>query len=243
MDLGDGADRFRYLIRDRDSRFNSAVDAGFARPRHPRHPHPCPSTTRQCDHRTLHRHNASRMPRPPPDHWTRHLAAVLREACRAHNTHRPQRSLRQQPPTGRAPSPSGRPGWSPGTPTARSPSRGASPTRSWPSTSSATPPGPRPGHRADHGATQVSDQRTGPVRAHPAHLARRAGCALRPPGRVQRADREPEPEDQGHQADRAGYRNFDHYRLRLLLNHARIQEDHSPTRIRTRAPGSLRRAR
>jgi transposase len=31
--------------------------------------------------------------------------------------------------------------------------------------------------------------------------------------------------------------------LRLLLNHARIQEDHSPTRIRTRAPGSLRRAR
>ena len=33
-----------------------------------------------------------------------------------------------------------------------------------------------------------------------------------------------------------GYRNFDHYRLRLLLNHGRIQEDHSPTRIRTRAP-------
>jgi transposase len=33
-----------------------------------------------------------------------------------------------------------------------------------------------------------------------------------------------------------GYRNFDHYRLRLLLNHGRIREDHSPTRIRTRAP-------
>jgi transposase len=33
-----------------------------------------------------------------------------------------------------------------------------------------------------------------------------------------------------------GYRNFDHYRLRLLLNHGRIQKDHSPTRIRTRAP-------
>jgi transposase len=33
-----------------------------------------------------------------------------------------------------------------------------------------------------------------------------------------------------------GYRNFDHYRLRLLLNHGRIHEDHSPTRIRTRAP-------
>jgi transposase len=33
-----------------------------------------------------------------------------------------------------------------------------------------------------------------------------------------------------------GYRNFDHYRLRLLLNHGRIHEDHSPTRIRTRVP-------
>jgi hypothetical protein len=33
-----------------------------------------------------------------------------------------------------------------------------------------------------------------------------------------------------------GYRNFDHYRLRLLLNHGRIRQDHSPTRIRTRAP-------
>jgi transposase len=35
-----------------------------------------------------------------------------------------------------------------------------------------------------------------------------------------------------------GYRKFDHYRLRLLLNHGRIHEDHSPTRIRTRAPRS-----
>jgi transposase len=33
-----------------------------------------------------------------------------------------------------------------------------------------------------------------------------------------------------------GYRNFDHYRLRLLLNHGRIHKDHSPTRIRTRRP-------
>jgi transposase len=33
-----------------------------------------------------------------------------------------------------------------------------------------------------------------------------------------------------------GYRNFTHYRLRLLLNHGRIREDHSPTRIRTRTP-------
>jgi hypothetical protein len=33
-----------------------------------------------------------------------------------------------------------------------------------------------------------------------------------------------------------GYRNFGHYRLRLLLNHDRIREDHSPTRIRTVTP-------
>jgi transposase len=33
-----------------------------------------------------------------------------------------------------------------------------------------------------------------------------------------------------------GYRNFAHYRLRLLLNHGRTHEDHSPTRIRTRRP-------
>jgi len=33
-----------------------------------------------------------------------------------------------------------------------------------------------------------------------------------------------------------GYRNFAHYRLRLLLNHGQIHEDHSPTRIRTRSP-------
>jgi len=34
-----------------------------------------------------------------------------------------------------------------------------------------------------------------------------------------------------------GYRNFDHYRLRLLLNHGRIRDVHSPTPIRTRRPG------
>ena len=33
-----------------------------------------------------------------------------------------------------------------------------------------------------------------------------------------------------------GYRNFTNYRLRLLLNHGRVQENHTPTRIRTRRP-------
>jgi transposase len=33
-----------------------------------------------------------------------------------------------------------------------------------------------------------------------------------------------------------GFRNFDNYRLRLLLNHGRIQDDQPVSRIRTRAP-------
>ena len=33
-----------------------------------------------------------------------------------------------------------------------------------------------------------------------------------------------------------GYRNFAHYRLRLLLNHGRIREDQRPSRIRTCRP-------
>ncbi len=33
-----------------------------------------------------------------------------------------------------------------------------------------------------------------------------------------------------------GYRSFDNYRLRLLLNHGTIREDQHTTRIRTRRP-------
>jgi hypothetical protein len=54
--------------------------------------------------------------------------------------------------------------------------------------------------------------------------------------------REPQTEDKNTKRIAPGYRNFAHYRLRLLLNHGRIREDHSPTRIRTRRPSSLRRA-
>ncbi len=35
-----------------------------------------------------------------------------------------------------------------------------------------------------------------------------------------------------------GYRNFAHYKLRLLLNGHRIREDHALTRSRTALPGS-----
>ncbi len=60
--------------------------------------------------------------------------------------------------------------------------------------------------------------------------------ALHPSRREQRADREPQPEDQKHQRIAHGYRNVTHYRLRLLLNHGRIRDDHAATRIRTRRP-------
>ena len=43
---------------------------GVRRRRHPHHPHPGPSTAGERDRRTLHRHPAPRMPRPPPDHRT-----------------------------------------------------------------------------------------------------------------------------------------------------------------------------
>jgi hypothetical protein len=50
--------------------------------------------------------------------------------------------------------------------------------------------------------------------------------------RIERPETEPQPEIKNTKRAR-GYRNFDHYRLRLLLNHGRIHEDHLPTRIRT----------
>jgi transposase len=52
------------------------------------------------------------------------------------------------------------------------------------------------------GAARVPDRRAGPPRAHPARLARRAARALHPPRGVQRPYREPQPENQEHEADR-----------------------------------------
>jgi putative transposase len=104
MDLGEGADRFRFLIRDRDSRFTAAFDAVFAS-----------AGIRII--RTPVRANAiaerfiGTLRRECLDHLLitgpRHLAAVLREYLQHYNAHRPHRSLDQRSPAGGTPPGSG----------------------------------------------------------------------------------------------------------------------------------------
>jgi putative transposase len=88
MDLGERADRFRFLIRDRDSKFTAAFDANAIAERF------VGTLRREClDHLLIT--------------GPRHLAAVLGEYVRHHNAHRPHRSLDQRPPAGGTPPPSG----------------------------------------------------------------------------------------------------------------------------------------
>ena len=70
IDLGDQAEQFRFLIRDRDSKFTAAFDAVFASADIRILRCPVRTPTRQRDRRTLHRHSAPGMPRSPPDHRT-----------------------------------------------------------------------------------------------------------------------------------------------------------------------------
>jgi transposase InsO family protein len=101
IDLGDRANRFRFLIRDRDSKFTAAFDAVFAGAdiRIIRTPVQAPRAN------SITERWIGTLPRECLDHLLitgpRHLAAVLREYLRYYNSHRPHRSLHQQPPAGR----------------------------------------------------------------------------------------------------------------------------------------------
>jgi transposase InsO family protein len=103
MDLGDRADRFQFLIRDRDSKFTTAFDAVFtgADIRIIRTPIQAPRANAIAERfiGTLRRECLDHLLITGP----RHLDIVLREYIEHFNTHRPHRSLDQRPPTGGTP--------------------------------------------------------------------------------------------------------------------------------------------
>jgi putative transposase len=107
MDLGEHADRFRFLIRDRDSKFTAAFDAVFtgADIRIIRTPIRAPRANAIAERfiGTLRRECLDHLLITGP----RHLEVVLREYVQHFNTHRPHRSLDQHRPAGRTPPCSG----------------------------------------------------------------------------------------------------------------------------------------
>jgi putative transposase len=100
MDLGDRADQFRFLIRDRDSKFTTAFDTVFAGAdiRIIRTPARAPRANAIVERfiGTLRRECLDHLLITGP----RHLDVVLREYMQHFNTHRPHRALHQQPPAG-----------------------------------------------------------------------------------------------------------------------------------------------
>jgi hypothetical protein len=68
MNIGDRAEQFRFLVRDRDSKFSPALDAVFAGADIRILRTPGAGAAGERDRRALHRDAAPRMPRPPFDH-------------------------------------------------------------------------------------------------------------------------------------------------------------------------------
>jgi transposase InsO family protein len=105
MDLGDRAAQFRFLIRDRDSKFTAAFDAVFtgADIRIIRTPVRAPRANAIAERfiGTLRRECLDHLLITGP----RHLTVVLQDYIEHSNTHRPHRSLQQQAPAGPTPPP------------------------------------------------------------------------------------------------------------------------------------------
>src|SRR5215213_1207100 len=107
IDLGDRAEQFRFLIRDRDSKFTAAFDAVFvgADIRIIRAPVRAPRANAIAERfiGTLRRECLDHLLITGP----RHLDVVLREYVQHFNAHRPHRSLDQRPPADSTPPRSG----------------------------------------------------------------------------------------------------------------------------------------
>jgi putative transposase len=107
MDLDDRAAQFRFLIRDRDSKFTATFDAVFASA----DIRIVPTPARAPRANAIAERFIGTLCRECLDHLLiagpRHLAAVLQEYIAHYNSHRPHRALHQQPPEGRTPPPSG----------------------------------------------------------------------------------------------------------------------------------------
>jgi putative transposase len=107
IDLGDRTDQFRFLIRDRDSKFTAAFDAVFAGA----DIRSIPAPVRAPRANAIAERWIGTLRRECLDHLLitgpRHLAVVLQEYLEHYNTHRPHRTLRQLPPEGCTPPRSG----------------------------------------------------------------------------------------------------------------------------------------
>ena len=98
MDLGGRAGRFRFLIRDRDSKFTAAFDEVFSG----NGTRVVKTPVRSARANSYAERFVGTLRRECPDHVLilggRHLRSVLAEYTRHYNGHRPHQSLRQEPP-------------------------------------------------------------------------------------------------------------------------------------------------